>query len=190
MTGRRSRAAAAPRSNRSAVRETRKRLRTPEKRMGAAAASAAASRPESGRLQTETGQGQTRSDPTTRWSRQRKSQDLLQRFEQLLVLIVRADRDADPPRDRLPIVMADQDLSLAQAGDNPARGLWWPHEDEVRRRGRHLKTQLLESPREPPAIGHHLVHDLPVVRLVLDCRHGGHDRQAVDVVGLLDRVEG
>src|SRR5207247_3953024 len=98
VTGRRGRAAAAPRSKRSAGRETRKRLCTPEKRMGAAAASAAASRPESGRLQTETGQGQTRSDPTTRWSRQRKSQDLLQRFEQLLVLIVRADRDADPPR--------------------------------------------------------------------------------------------
>src|SRR5690349_22488970 len=52
-----------------------------------------------------------------------RSQNLLQRRQQTLVLIASADGDADPARDRLTIVMADQDLALVQGGDDLGGGL-------------------------------------------------------------------
>src|SRR5439155_22178002 len=53
---------------------------------------------------------------------------IFQGGEQLIVLLARADGDADPARDRLTIVMADKDLALAQRSEEHTSGtpVTWP----------------------------------------------------------------
>src|ERR671931_551458 len=60
-----------------------------------------------------------------------KSEDLLARAQQLLVLPASADGDAQPARDRLPFIVADQDPAPPQLLDDLAGFGWRPDEDKV-----------------------------------------------------------
>src|SRR5437016_9550604 len=79
------------------------------------------------------------------------AQNLLEGRHQPLVLVTGADRDPDPAGDRLTIVMADQDLSLAQRGHDLGRRFRRFGEDEIRRRWHELERRasspLVSSPR-------------------------------------------
>src|SRR5580765_6006871 len=103
------------------------------------------------------------------------SQNLLQGSDQGGLLIAGADRDPDPARDRLSIVMADQDLALAQRRHDLGRRFRWTGEEEVRRRRHQLEIESLQRVRELASVADHLFHERRVMRLVLNRRDGGGD---------------
>src|SRR5438046_6695226 len=90
------------------------------------------------------------------------AQDLLESGEQLLVLLARADGDADPARDRLTIVMANQDLALAQGRDHLRGRHRRSGEDEIRGRVDDLESQLAQRPGELAAALYDRLAPLPV----------------------------
>src|SRR5437660_1203278 len=118
------------------------------------------------------------------------SQDLLERRQQPLVLVSSADRDADPTRDRLTIVMADQDSALAQRRDNVSGRLRRFCKNEIGRRRDEVETQVAERAREVASIHDDLGDELVVVLLILDRSDRAGYGEPVDVVRVLDRIDG
>src|SRR5207253_541787 len=109
------------------------------------------------------------------------AQNLLEGRHQPLVLVTGADRDPDPAGDRLTIVMADQDLSLAQRGHDLGRRFRRFGEDEIRRRWHELETQGFQPTRQLATIRYHLINHLRVMVFVGDRGGGRDDCQPVDV---------
>src|SRR2546421_12033452 len=106
------------------------------------------------------------------------------------MLVLGADRDADPARDRLTIVMADQDPSLAQCRGNLRSRLRRLGKNEIRRRRHEVETQVGKRARQVASILDDLGDELAVVLLILDRSDRRGYRQSVDVVRVLDRIDG
>src|SRR4029079_15486615 len=131
----------------------------------------------------------TRRAPTLPLGSGCRSKDLLQSFEQRLMLLDGADGDADPARDRLSIVMADEGLALAPRADHLRRGAWRARENEVGRGGNDFESHRRQGCGELRSVADDLVDELAMVLLVFDGGHSGGDGQPVDVVGVLHGVE-
>src|ERR1700682_5159700 len=95
------------------------------------------------------------------------NKDLLQCFQESFVLVSRANRDPEPTRDRVTIVIADKDPLLAQRVHDSSRdvargGL---DEDEVGFRRRVFEPKLVQLQLQPATLGNDVVDDLAVVLL-------------------------
>src|SRR5438477_13211251 len=108
----------------------------------------------------------------------RSNENLLQGGQQLVVLVACANRGPNPTRDRLTIVMADQDLALTHRRNYAGRRLGRFGKDEVTRRGNDVEPEPPQVAGEILAILHHRLNKLSVEGLVFNRRDGAQAGQS------------
>ena len=106
------------------------------------------------------------------------------------MLVSRADRDPEPARDRVTIVIADKDPLLAQRVHDSSGNVAWGRldEDEVGFRWRVFESKLVQLELQPATLGDDVVDDPAVVLFVLDGRRGRDDGEDLDMVRRIKRL--